>query len=815
MNVSYNWLRAFVPFEQSPAELRDLITMHTATVDELIDLRADLAAIVVARVVSAERHPNSDRLWVTKVDAGGPAPLDVVCGAPVVETGRLYPFAPTGTTMPDGMVIERRKIRGEVSDGMLCSARELGLGGEAGGIMALDTPAAPGTPFLAAYPVGDARLVVDVLPNRPDLLSHAGVAREIAAILGRPLRLPPLEMSAAPDIAEALGATIGAVEVSVEAASDAPRYAGVTMHGVRVGASPEWLIERLAAVGVRSVNNVVDATNYVLHELGQPIHAFDAAKLAGGRLAVRRALAGERLTTIDGVDRALTPEMLVIADGERAQAVAGVMGGRGSEVTAETTTLFIESAVFDARGTRATRRRLGLSTDASYRFERGVDPELPVFALERVVQVIRAVAGGELIGRPLDFYPAPREERVVLLRVSRVARVLGEPVQPAEIARLLGSIAFGISEAGDPDVLAVAIPSWRADVTREAELIEEVARLRGYDSFSSALRPHRPGRVQDAELAVVSRRVGEALIAAGLFETRPMPFTAAGAAEPRVRVLNPLAENEGFLRRDVLDSLARRAEHNLAQMEGDVRLFEIGSVFAPGPAGDALPHEEVRAAALVMGRRRPPHFSDTGPAPLFDEWDAKALAELVVDVAFGRGAATLVDVGGDVLWEIRVGDRVVGSARRIGLDAPVWAARAFGVEITLAALSAAPVRARVDENESEPAGKSDAGSRPAPLVVRSVPNTPAAERDLSLVVPDELAAGRVGEVLRREGGEFLESLAAIAEFRGAGVPAGTRSVTWRLSFRHPERTLRDKEIEGRLQRLLRSVEGELGVRQRA
>ena len=810
MNVSYSWLRAFVPFPHSPAELRDLITAHTATVDELVDLRAHLAPIVVGRVVSAERHPNSDHLWVTKVDAGGPEPLDVVCGAPNVEAGRRYPFAPTGTRMPDGLVIERRKIRGAVSNGMLCSARELGLGGDHAGILALDTDAAPGTPFLDAYPAGDARLVVDVLPNRPDLLSHAGLAREVAGVTGLALRLPPIEPGATGGPATVSADPPAPIAARVDAAADVPRYAGVTLHGVWVGASPPWLVDRLAAVGSRSINNVVDATNYVLHELGQPIHAFDARKLGGSQVVVRRARAGERLTTLDGVERALTADMLVIADAERAHAVAGVMGGRDSEVDAATTTLFIESAVFDPRLTRATRRALGLATDASYRFERGVDPELPVFALERVVQVIRAVAGGELVGAPIDLYPVPRTERVVLLRVSRVVRLLGEAIDAATIARLLTSIAFGLSEAGDPDVLAVAVPSWRTDVTREADLIEEVARLRGYDTFSAELRANRPGRAPDSPLVAVARRVRGALVALGLLETRAMPFTAGGeTGAGHVRVRNPLAENEAYLRREVLDSLARRAEHNLAQMQGDLRLFEIGNVFAPGDG--ALPREETHVAALVMGRRRPPHFTDDpAGSTMIDVWDAKALGEAVARAAFPSGEIALVPAAGDVLWTVQVDGEPVGQVRPVTLDAPVWAAPAFGVELTLAQLSAAPVAGRgAPDAVMARATAASAGRRLTPLAA-----TPAAERDVSLLVPDALPAAQVEATIRREGGELLERVELIAEFRGGAVPAGVRSVTWRLAFRHPERTLRDKEIEGRLQKLLRALEGELGVRQR-
>ena len=816
MNVSYNWLRAFVPFPHSPAELRDLITMHTATVDEVVPLRGDLAGIVVGRVVSAEPHPDSDHLWVTRVDAGGPELLDVVCGAPNVEAGRLYPFAPTGTALPGGVVIERRKIRGAVSNGMLCSARELGLGADAGGILALDTTAAPGTPFLDAYPTGDARLVVDVLPNRPDLLSHAGLAREVAGVTGLGMRLPALESTPDGQDASARDAAPGdaaqPVSARVDAADDVPRYAGVTMRGVRVGPSPQWLVDRLSGVGSRSINNVVDATNYVLHELGQPIHAFDAAKLAGRQIVVRRARAGERLTTLDGIERALTPEMVVIADADRAQAVAGVMGGRDSEVDAGTTTLFIESAVFDARRTRATRRALGLSTDASYRFERGVDPELPVFALERVVQVIQAVAGGELVGVPCDVQAVARQEHVVLLRVSRVSRLLGEPIDASAIAQLLGAIAFGISEAGDPDVLAVAVPSWRSDVIREADLIEEVARLRGYDSFAAELRPTRPGRAPDSPLVAVSRRVRETLVAAGLLETRAMPFTAApDGGEGYLRLRNPLAEHEAYLRREVLESLARRAEHNLAQMQADLRLFEIGGVFMPGAGG--LPREEMRAAALVMGQRRPAHFTDAAAAR-YDEWDAKALAETMGRAAFPGGEVVVAPAAPDsgALFTVLADGRPVGQVQRLALDVGRAAASpAFGIEITLALLSAAPVDGR-GAPDAELLAATVAG---AARRVRALASTPAAERDLSLLVPDEVPAGRVEEVVRREGGELLERVELTAEFRGAGVPVATRSLTWRLTLRHPERTLRDKEIDGRLQKLLRALEGELDVRPRA
>jgi phenylalanyl-tRNA synthetase beta chain len=873
MNVSYDWLKTFVDFDLEPTVLRDLLTQRVVTVDEVLPLRPDLAPIVVGRVVECARHPDSDHLSVTKVDAGTGELIDVVCGAPNVQAGKIYPFAPVGTTMPNGMKIERRKIRGAVSAGMLCSARELGLGDEHEGIMELDSDAKPGTRFVDAFPAGDTRLVLDVSPSRPDLLSHLGVAREIAAALGKDIRrliwtgardflgtpspeqeamtrrlldeLPTAlagerldaraiadavtsivggESEAAvslidavrtmPDRPQHRGATEGRsgdVRVILEDAPGSPRYCGVVIRGVKVGPSPRWLVDRITAVGGRPINNVVDATNFMLHGFGQPMHAFDVSKLAGKTVIVRRARAGERLVTLDGVERTLTSAITVIADGERAQAIAGIMGGRDSEVTEATTDIFLEVANFDSRTTRASRRALGLSTDASYRFERGVDIEWTPFWLSHAVALITSIAGGAA-EEDVDLYPEPRTPPTLRLRVARIARLLGAPITAQETIALLRSIGFLVDWVpgtemlhGDQE-LQVIPPSWRVDVVHEVDLIEEVARLHGYDSFSSELRPFRIGTVPDAPIDLLASRLRTALASAGLFEVRPMPFVSGG--EGYVRVRNPLAENEAFLRRAVLESLAKRAEHNLSHMEGNIRLFEIGNVFAPSTG--RLPHEEVRVGVLIMGARRPPHFTEPKP-PAFDEWDAKAMAELVGEIAFPGRALTLVPRQGDTLWEVEVDGAQVGQVVRVRLDAPVWASPAFGVEVTLETVASGDIA---------PPGRSDfsvgTGTRgPAPVTAfRSLPVTPAAEFDLALLVPNDMPAGNVEHVIRKHAGELLERVALFDEFRGAGLPLGMRSVAWRLTFRHPERTLRDKEVSGRREKLLRALEEELGVRQR-
>jgi phenylalanyl-tRNA synthetase beta chain len=801
MNLSYEWLRSLVPIGLSPAELRDLLTARCATVDEVIALRADLASVVVGRVVEVERHPNSDHLWVTKVDAGGGELLDVVCGAPNVKQGKLYPFAAAGTVLPGGLKLEKRKIRGATSNGMLCSSRELGLGDEHEGILELQVDVAPGTPFLEAVAVGDTRLVIDVTPNRPDLLSHVGIAREVSAITGVPLA-DPVKRQPSPSaatIVEREGKTAG-VTVRVADAAGAPRYMGAVIRGVTVGPSPAWLVARLEAVGSRAINNVVDVTNYVLHEMGQPMHAFDLGLLSGPSVIVRRATAGEKVTTLDGVERTLTAEMTVIADKRIAQAVAGVMGGSTSEVSAATRDIFLEVALFDPKAVRATRLALGLKTDASYRFERGVDPEGQPRALARAVELLRDVAGGTIDGAPVDVHPRRAVREPVTLRAARVERVLGAPVTAEESATLLRSIGFAVEAAGAAD-LQVTAPSWRTDIAGEVDLIEEVARLRGFDLLPDEIRPYRPGTTVDSPLAHTIRRVRDTMVAAGLFEARPMPFVRGNDAE-FIRVANPLAEDEAYLRRSILHSLARRAEHNLGRMEGNVRLFEVGAVFERGSG--PLPKESMNAAALIMGLRRPPHFTEPKP-PAIDAWDAKGLAETMAAAAF-PGTEVRLEPGSDGdLWRIRAGETVIGSVRRLDLDAPVWASPAFGIEIRLAD---APM------NPAARATTGVAGSRGASPRYRAIPTTPAAELDLALLVPVGTQSAEVEAVIRRTAGELLERVELFDEFRGAGIPEGFRSLAWRLTFRHPDRTLRDKEVEGRRDKLLRTLENELSVRQR-
>jgi phenylalanyl-tRNA synthetase beta chain len=786
MNISYRWLQSIAPgLEGTPHELSERLAMLGAPVDEVVDLGAELGDIVIARVDEVRQHPNADRLRICTVDAGGEARLQVVCGAPNVEAGGLYPFAPIGATLPGGMEIKKAKLRGEESQGMLCSARELGLGRDHAGLMTLNGEFTPGSSFRQTLGLDDWRLVVDVTPNRGELLSHLGVARELA-----PRGEDGIELPAFPNDRGHACAVKGGrrdaegpgVTVAIEDEDGCTRYMGAVIHGVTVCPSPEWLATRLRAVGLRPINNVVDATNYVLHELGQPIHAFDLALLRGGRVAVRRARAGETLTTLDGVERALAETDVVIADGEGPVALGGVMGGQNSEVGDATTDLFIEVALFDPKAVRRTARRLGLNTDASHRFERGVDPEGQPVAMKRVIQLIQAVAGGHAAGA-VDLVPRPFERRAVGLREERAERVLGIALTPAEIRDLLEPIGFEVNIRPKP--IRVLVPGFRPDVTGEIDLVEEIARRRGYGSFPEALAPFRPTAVPEHPVIAVERRMRGLFVRWGFLESVTAAFAPEGAGT--VPLLNPLSAEEGYLRGALAPGLLRRVEHNLARGVRDVRLFELGTVFEAAADG-GLPREEQRVAAAFTGAAAPAHWS--GPAPDYDIWDLKGLMEdLSAEYPGSRVEAE------DGRFVVRAGDgQVVGTGRAAAegeVDAPAWAGPTFVVE---AALAPSATRREV--------------------LYQPIPVHPGSERDLALLVPFAVSAGEAGETIREAAGTLLEGVHPFDLYAGKGVPEGTRSVAFRLRFRAPERTLTDAEVDGVVAAVLGALEERHGIRRR-
>jgi phenylalanyl-tRNA synthetase beta chain len=772
-------------------DVADRLARQVAPVDGVVPIHQDLRDVVVARVLEVRQHPNADRLSLCVVDAGGP-PLEVVCGAPNVQAGKAYPFAPAGATLPGGLKLERRKIRGVESNGMLCSAKELGLGVDQAGILELQTDAPPGTPFLEAVPIADEQIAIDVSANRPDLLCHRGVARELAVSLGGAVKLPTVGRpdGRTPVSLKAVGpsgrrAVVDGVEVRLEDPEGAPRYMTAVIRGVKVGPSPAWLANRLQSVGQRSINNIVDATNYILFEINQPMHAFDLAKLRGHAVVVRRAKPSETIVTLDGVERKLTSEMTAICDAERPQIVAGVMGSAESEVTATTTDLVLEAAYFQPTRIRRTRRALGLSSESSYRFERGIDMLALPDAMARAIDLIIAIAGGEVREPPLDLWPEPQKPRSVFLREARVSQLLGVPIPRKEVERLLSAVGF--VAAPKDDRLAVQVPGWRPDVTREVDLIEEVARLRGYDSFPDEMRPYRPGTVPDAPAELTLRRIREQLVSSGggLLEARTLPLGPADGPEA-IPVLNPLSAEEAHLRSRLLPGLIRRVEYNWAMGNRDIRLFEVGTVFRPSGRPAVRPSEEFHLAVVLTGARHPPHWTDSTNAaklPDMDIWDLKQHFELAVGLAAQSHDVQPAANGSG--WVA-----TAGTAGPIEADAPRWAAPLFGLEVRIVVAPPGTVR------------------------YQPLPTQPPAVRDISLVLPGAVTAAGVETVLRREGGRLLERLDVLDEYRGAGLPAGTRGVTWRCTFRDPVKTLTEREIDALLSRLLKALEVELDVHRR-
>lgn len=818
MNISVAWLRAVAPaIDDAPAELARRLSLQAVAVDLVEPLGEGLDDVVVGRVLSAAPHPDADRLTLCRVEVGTGEPLDVVCGAPNVVEGASYPFVPPGGTLPGGMTIEKRKIRGVVSHGMLCSEQELGLGRDAAGILRLADGVEPGTPLAGALGLPDTRLVLDVTPNRVDLASHVGVARELAPRGVADVELPSFGPSWTPewadgdDSAEAAG-----VRVTIEDDERCFRYLAAVVRGVRVGPSPDWLRARLRAVGARPVNNVVDATNYVLLELNQPLHAFDLAKLAGPEIRVRAARPGETLTTLDGRSHELNDAATVIADASRPLALAGVMGGEESEVTAGTTDLLLECAAFDPRATRRTTTATDLATEASYRFERGIDEAGLEAALVRCVELIVAVAGGEAESGALRVGRAAPAPATVRLRPGRVRKLLGLRLSPGQIAELLRPLGFEAAPeekpAGDPALL-VRVPPWRSDVTREVDVIEEVARRYGYERFPQEPRSIRPSSVAPSPTWARRRAVRRLLEGHGLYETRGLPMVPEGRVRSdRIELRNPLSATESVLRTDLVPPLLDRLGHNLDRGRRAVRLFEIGTVFAAdpagrGPAGRENYLEELRVGLILTGGRTPEHWS--GPAPDVDLWDVRGLAEDVCERLTGGelrplaacdlppGEPGLPDFGADG-WLDGDGfamfedDRLIGVAGRVrgaALDTPPWAAGVFAAEFRLDAVRVS----RVARYEPRPA-------------------YPAVTRDLALLVPGGLTAGRIEQAVRAGAPDELVAVRPFDVYEGDALDGVGRSIAWRLVFRASDRTLTDEEVDGYVGRIVSHLTEELDVR---
>jgi len=769
MKVLLSWLREFAPIEGQVDALADELSSLGLAVEEIVRVGAGLDGVVVARVLACRPHPAADRIQLVDVDAGDGAALQVCCGAFNMAPGDLVPLATAGTTMPDGLRIERRKLRGEWSNGMLCSASELRLGGSSEGIMILEGGLAPGTDLRAALGITeDVLFDLDVTGNRPDALSVAGVARDLAARVGVPFRFTD------PVVPAPVG---GAVGEAVAVRNDAPdlcgRFAVRVLRNVVVGPSPSWVVDRLTACGMRPVNNVVDASNYVMLELGQPSHTFDLDRVAGGSIAVRWARDGETLETLDGVVRTLEVRDGVVVDGDdRVISLAGVMGGASTEISEETTSVLLEMAWWDPMTVARTARRHGLRSEASTRFERGADPEIIDRALQRFVEVLAASSPLELSPGTLVVEGTLPPAATVRLRTERVNAILGTSLSPEEIRGTLEPIGFACRVVGaDHDV---DVPSFRrVDSSTEIDVIEEVARQYGLNRIARTVPVPES---QTGSLTVVQaerRRLRRALVGFGLTEVMPVPFLApgdlqrAGFPTDAVVVTNPLVAEESVMRTSLRPGILKTLAYNASHRNTGLEIFEIGHVYLPTDRSADLPDEREFLAVARAGR---------DAAAAVEAWQAVVDTLGLVDV--GLLNTTVPGLHPTRAAEVSVGGQVVGVLGEV--DPEVLGA--FGVSERVAWL---------DVDLSLLAGLPQ-GSRS----YRRVSRFPSSDVDLAFEVDDEVPASVVEAAVRAAGGDLLAGLVLFDVYRGDRVAAGSRGLGFRLRLQADDRTLTDAEVTG-------------------
>jgi phenylalanyl-tRNA synthetase beta chain len=756
-------------------------------------------SMVVAEILERRPHPNADSLSVCRVNDSGDE-VQIVCGAHNCDAGKKVVLARVGTVMPgdDGFKIKKAKIRGEASFGMMCSERELGLGDDHDGILLLDDDAPLGT--LASEVIGgDTVIDWEVTPNRPDWLSHIGIAREVGALTGDQLRLPTVELDEAdgPDLNER-------VSVDVEDADLCPRYTARLIDNVTVGPSPKWMQDYLAAVGLRPINNVVDITNFVLLECGQPLHAFDFSQLAGGRIVVRRAAPGEKMQTLDEKEFTLVDDHLLIADAERGVALAGVMGGFNSEISDSTTTVLLESAAFHPPNIRATSRGLGIITDSSYRFERGVDLEMVEYASARAAQLICEYAGGTLVKGLIDVRKPSEERHCVSLRYERARRLIGADITDDEIREILSRLQL-VETTADADSCTVRIPPFRHDLEREVDLIEEVARLYGLNKIPSAEHAMASGGTRRSDTYYTEQKVRSELIELGLVECVHFSFISAadatrqtGIAEADlVEIANPLSAEFQMLRPTVQTQLIQAVAHNIAHGNKDLRLFELGRVYS---GADGQREERRQVGIAITGSVQPEQYGEAGREEV-DFFDLKGLMEAWLDIrravnvsvvphehpGFTNGACAALMRGEKVVAVFgRVHDRLL---RDIRLQTPLFMALVEFEQL---------LRCKA-----------------APSVHQGTAVFPSTARDMSFIAAESLAHADVVSVVERTAGKLLESVHLFDIFRDAErIGSERKSMAYSLTFRAADRTLKDKEVDKIMAKVSARLADELPIEYR-
>jgi len=780
MKISINWLKQYVSVDIPVLKLADRLTMAGLEVEAVIDRYGHLGGVVVGKILDIRPHPRADNLKLCEVDIGEKT-VSVVCGAPNVQKGMKAPCALPGAVMPSGLLIEKARIRGEASEGMLCSAAELDLGPDGSGIFVLAPDLTTGSPLAEALGLWDTVFEIGLTPNRPDCLSHIGVAREVSALLNQPLNLPGINLSAG------TGRISNYTSVTIEAPDLCPRYAARLLTDVHVAPSPAWLQDRLRSVDLKPINNIVDATNYVMLEFGQPLHAFDFDRLFENRIVVKTAALGDRFTTLDGKERTLTGETLMICDGEKPVAIAGVMGGENSEIEEKTARVLLESAYFNPISIRKTSKHLRLSTDASYRFERGIDPEETVTALNRAAQLMTEIGGGRLVDGVIDAHPSPLPPKTIRLSVKKTNRHLGTRLSRSKIEGYLRSVGFAVKIDG-PDTLEALTPSFRVDVDRPEDLMEEVARLWGYHHIKTTLPRISaiPGIPQ--KTLRVKETIRDAMSGFGFMECINYSFISKASCDrlglspddekrKTLEVLNPLTEDQAVMRTSLVPGLLETMHRNLSVQVKNLKIFELGKVFISN-GQDRLPKEIEMLSGLWTGARLNPTWRDK-PEPC-DFFDLKGVME-----------GLFLFLGLEGVDFIRIPDQFPGFARP-GHSARI---RIGEADIGLIGEVRPSVLKEYDLKQAAFVFEVDI-HRLLPLLpeIRPVPRFPAVERDTTLIVDNHVQAGDIIGKIKSFNEGLMEDIGVFDVYRGNPVPAGKKSISFRIVYRSSTETLSDKRI---------------------
>ena len=812
MKLSYNWLKEYLKCDLTPQEVAEAMTsigIEVDGVEEREQIPGGLAGVVVAQVLTCEAHPDSDHLHITTVDDGSGETLTVVCGAPNVAAGQKVLFARIGTVLPGDFKIKKSKIRGVESFGMICAEDELGIGDSHEGIMVLPDEAVVGTPAKEYLHLGsEAVIEYEITANRIDAASHWGVARDLYAWLRANDR--PCEL-VRPSVEAFREGTGEGISIEVRDSEGAPRYTGITLRGVQVGPSPEWLQKRLMSIGLRPINNIVDISNFVLFELGQPLHTFDAGKI-GGHVVVRRAAEGECIRTLDGAEHKLCGRDLVIADTQVPMCIAGVFGGEDSGVTEATTDVFVESAYFDPASIRRTSKSQGLQTDASFRYERGADPEIPVYALKRAVTLIQACAGGEVAGKIREVCPKAFERRQIELDYDRIERFAGQRIGHDIIGKILESLGYEFLERR-PDGARVAAPSYMVDVCRECDVVEEILRIYGYNNI--ALPHHMKMSVCSTpapDPEAVRNAVSNFLAANGFVEIMNNSLTKgeyyAGLtscpAERSVNIVNPLSQDLNVLRQTLILGGLEVIAYNLNRQLSSLRTFEYGSVYSRNPegSGETLADYEEHACFTLM-LTGTPEKSWRQEAGKSDYFQLKGYVELLLrrygaDLQQMRTEAAPADLFSEGMVYLlpgkgrklaTMGTVAPALARKFGIKQPVFAA-----EIDWPALFELVRRDKVGFSE--------------------LPKFPAVRRDLALLLDEQVSYADLRAAAFKQAKKLLRQVGLFDVYRGDKIPAGKKQYALSFVIQDLEKTLTDQDTERVMERLLTTFQKDFGAQLR-